>query len=343
MADYTKRSDGRLQKKIIDKKTGKPVYFYGKTKREINQKILDYSHKEEKGLLFTELAQEWWEQAEQELSYQTRENYRHGMKEASDFFKNARIKEIKPKHVNEYINLLIKKGFAQKTISNKKVVCSRIFEYGVIKDYIEYNPCTAVKLPKNLPKKARKPATIEEENKILETSDVWIFPYIALLTGLRKGEILALQWKDIDFTRKIINVEKSIYFEHNKPKIKLPKTEAGIRIVPLLKPLEERLLKIKSKNPEHFIICNDDGTPITDKKYRHLYNKFRKEFGINASAHQIRHSFATEALESDVEVKSIQSLLGHRQISTTLNIYAAFRMKSFNKAAKKLNKRFSKK
>ncbi len=339
MPKYTKRKDGRFEKKITNK-NGKRITFYGKTEKELFQNIMEYEKKLEFGELFSNVAWEWWDEAEPSLSYQTKSTYETGLKEAINYFEKSYIKEIKPKHINEYINTLVKKGYAQKTISNKKIIVNKIFEFAVLRDYIEYNPCASVKLPKNLPKSKRPPATPEEEKTILESTEIWIFPYIALLAGLRRGEILALQWKDIDFENKIISITKSVYYEGNKPCIKEPKTKTGIRTVPLLDALYNILLPLKSNNNEHFIVCNEDGTPISKKKFRYQYNKFRKETGIEASAHQLRHSFATKAFEAGLQDKAIQEILGHKQLSTTMDIYTAFRKKSFDEAAEKLNKNF---
>ena len=137
---------------------------------------------------------------------------------------------------------------------------------------------------------------------------------------MRKGEILALQWKDIDFNAELINVSKSVYFKANKPLLKEPKTETGKRVIPLLKPLKEKLLTLKSENLESFIISDENGKPITKRKYLWLYSKFQKETGVKNTAHQLRHSFATNAFESDVAIKSIQEILGHKQLSTTVNV-----------------------
>lgn len=336
---FTKRKDGRYVKNITDK-NGKRIFIYGKTPKEVTRKILEYQEKKELGPFFTDIANEWWNIAEKDLSYQSKSSYEVAIKRLCEEFEKIRIKEIKPKDIQAFIYKLADKNFAKKTISNYKMVCNRIFEYAVLENEIEYNPCSSVKLPKNLKTSKRSSATNEEELKILKLDDVWLFPIIALLSGLRKGEILALQWKDINFSKNIINVSKSIYYEGNVPKIKCTKTDAGTRTVPLLSLLKENLLKQKNINPKHFIICDEKGNPITKKAFRYKYSKFQKQFDIKCTAHQLRHSFATNAFEADVPAKSVQEILGHKQLSTTMDIYTDFREKSFESAAALLNKNF---
>lgn len=343
MSKITQRSDGRYVKTITDQRTGKKLFFYGKTKKEINQKILEYSKEREEGKSFCKVAEEWYDTIEPKLAYQSRESYRVALRRACEEFKDTSIKQIKPKDINVYIFKLLNKNFAQKTISNHKMVLNQIFDFAILQDEIEYNPCSSTKIPKNAKKNPRKSASPEEEKIILNSADKWLFPYIAMLTGMRKGEILALQWKDIDFEKNIIKVTKSIYYEGNNPKIKEPKTEAGQRIVPLLEDLKKTLIEIPNKKPNDFIISDEDGKPISKKSFRWRYAKFQKETGITCTAHQIRHSFATNAFESNVAPKSIQEILGHKQLATTMDIYTDFRKKSFDSAALLLNENFKNK
>lgn len=335
------RADGRLQKAITDPRTGKRVFFYGATEREINKKILEYTEKAEKGRTFAELANEWWEETEPELSPQTLSGYRACLKRAIDIFGGKSIKEIEPRDVLAFYKKLSLENFTQKTIANHRIVINQIFNRAVVEGDILFNPCTSVKLPKSKKNTIRPPATSTDEQKILESNNPWLFPLVALLTGLRKGEILALQWKDIDFNEKTISVTKSVEHINNHPHIKPPKTESGNRLVPLLTLLENRLLPLVSK-PDYYIFSDDGGkSPLHKQRYNVLYERYSNDVGITCTAHQLRHSYATIAVEEDVNPKDLQNALGHADISTTMNVYAAARKRSTEKVAEKLNAKFT--
>ena len=336
----TPRADGRLCKTIVDPRTHKRVYFYGTTEREINKKIMLYSQKAEHGRVFSEIADEWWDDAEPKLALQSIRSYKLAMSRAITFFNDTPAKNITARDIQKYLVTLAKQGYSQKVVSNHRMVVNRILSYAVTEGDIELNPCASVKTPANLPKTPRNAADRSDEQIVKDNVDLWLFPYFALMTGMRKGEILALQWKDIDFDKNYIYVTKSVAHNGDHPVIKKPKTEAGNRIVPLLTPLREELLK--HKRPASDYIISDDGkTPLTNRRYTTLYDHYRKETGITATAHQLRHSFATIAFEADLDPKSVQEILGHKQLSTTMDIYTQFREKKLTAAADLLNQKLT--
>ena len=337
MPKSNKRADGRLVKTMTDPRTGRRVYFYGKTEREINRKIMEYSRKVENGRTFQEVSDEWWEEAYSSLAYQSQKAYKPAKKRADIHFGDIPLKDIKPRDITAFLRILANQSYAQKTIANQRLVINLICEYALREGDIEFNPCASAKAPKDTKKTSRSAASATDEEIIKKSSDVWLFPYIAIMTGMRKGEILALQWKDIDFEHDIIHVTKSVYHEGDRPLIKAPKTEAGNRIVPLLQPLKQKLLTIQSKKPEHYIISDTGEEPLSNRRYITEYTRFKNETGVSCTAHQLRHSFATIAFECGVPVKSVQEILGHKQLSTTMDLYTDFRKKSFDDAASSLN------
>lgn len=339
MPKLKKRADGRYVKTFIDPDTGKRISFYGQSEREINRKILEHQTKKEAGRTFREVAEEWWEQAEPELAVQSVSGYRVSMRRAVDFFGDKLIKEITVPQIVRFLDTLAKQGLSQKTVGKSRMVCNLIFKHAFLRGEIDTNRCSDIPLPKGLSKTPRKAASTHDEEIIRNLSeDEWLVPYIALLTGLRKGEILALQWKDIDFDSNTISVTKSVAHDNNRPFIKEPKTEESVRKVPLLNSLKERLLSVPDRHPEHYLISLTGGkAPITETQYQRAYELFKERSGVTATAHELRHSFATVASESGVQPKSVQHILGHKQLSTTLDIYTEFRGKQLADAADILN------
>lgn len=333
----TARADGRLCKAIVDPRTHKRVYFYGKTEREINKKIMLYTQKAQIGRSFSEIADEWWEEAEPKLALQSVRSYKLAMSRAVTFFNDTPAKDIIAKDIQKYLNNLATQGYSLKVVSNHRMVVNRILDYAIMEGDIDMNPCASVKTPTDLPKSTREAASHSDEQIIKDNSDLWLFPFFALMTGMRKGEILALTWKDIDFDRNYIHVTKSVAHDGDRPIVKTPKTEAGNRIVPLLLPLRNELIKHIGK-PDEYIISDDGKTPLTNRRFITLYDHYRKTTGITATAHQLRHSFATIAFEADLDPKSVQEILGHKQLSTTMDIYTQFREKKLSAAADLLNK-----
>ena len=336
-----KRSDGRYVKVITDSKTHKRISFYGQSAREVNRKIFEYQERVERGSTFAEIAEAWWEEAQDELASQTVGGYKAALKRAIAHYGDRYVKDIQPKDILALFKKMTAADYAGKTIANQRIVFNQIFDYAILHNEIQFNPCSSVKVPKNAKKTVRHAATDDDEKRILTSNHEWLFPLVALLTGLRKGEILALQWRDIDFDAGTISVTKSIEHINNKPHVKPPKTESGNRVVPLLTVLAQRLYPLRSK-PNYYIFSDDGGkTPLYKQRYNRLYALYSEEVGITCTAHQLRHSYATIAVEEDVNPKDLQNALGHADIATTMNVYAEARKRSVEKVAAKLNAKYT--
>ena len=139
---------------------------------------------------------------------------------------------------------------------------------------------------------------------------------MAMYTGMRKGELLALTSNDI--SKDFITVSKSLYHDANKPKVKTPKTESGVRRIPILDKLRPYL---KAKG----IVFSADGGYMTEMQFQKAWGEYVAATGISCTPHQLRHCFATMLYEANVPMKDAQFLLGHAQLSTTMDIYAEIR------------------
>lgn len=178
-------------------------------------------------------------------------------------------------------------------------------------------------------------------------------------TGLRLGEILALIWSDINFQHKIPSVNKSIRQEttfNNKGEgkyttiIQPSKTETSIRTVPIPSNIIFKLKQFKlTQNKERLsngeLYMPSDlvfTTPINTSNLRKSYSRLLKKANINTiKFHALRHTYATRLFEEGVQIKTVQSLLGHSDISTTMNIYTHVTSAIKNDAVEKLDKIFN--
>lgn len=126
-----------------------------------------------------------------------------------------------------------------------------------------------------------------------------------------------MQYKDFDFKDKQIAINKSVYYKSDKPFIKQPKTDAGIRKIPLLEQLEKVMPKMKSDD----YIFNYQGEILHNKRFSTLWKNYCKSIGIDITPHQLRHAYATRLYELGIDEKSAQEIMGHADIATMKNIY----------------------
>ena len=322
----TRRKDGRWQQRmtVIEQGRQKQKFFYGRTKQEVLKKIATYREAVEQGKLFKDVADEWWGQHESTLSPTAVRNYAVAKDRAVKYFKEKHIREILPHDIASYMDHIINKySMAQKTAKNHKSVLNCIFVFAIKKGYTNTNPCREISVSKTLKKEPRRMPDSNDIKKIKESvhCTFGLFPYMALYTGLRKGELLALEWSDVDLENRTISVTKSLYVEHNKPKLKPPKTCTGVRTVPIV----DKLYSVLKALPHSGIIFSNNGEYLTGKNYTDLFNQYKKESGVTCTAHQLRHAYATMLFEADVAVKDAQRILGHAQASTTQDVYTEMR------------------
>lgn len=330
----TRRKDGLWQEVL--RINGKQKYFYGRSKAEVLRKVREYQEKEVQGKLFSEVADEWWEEHERTLSPTTCRSYLPAKARAVERFGELYIRSIMPADINRFI-LDYTKNYqaARKTAATQLMVINLICKYAVAYGYIESNPARDLSVPKGLKKEKRPMPSPEDIQRVKDSINLTfgLFAYMALYTGCRRGELLALTWEDIDFQTKSITINKSVYHTGSQPALKSTKTEAGHRKLPLLSKLEDQLEPRKSKG---LIFHNDDGEYLTNSQCRYLWGQYQKEAHINITVHQLRHAYATMLYENEIPAKDAQNLLGHAQLSTTMDIYTEIRERHAAEVRKKL-------
>ena len=196
--------------------------------------------------------------------------------------------------VSEYVGEKIKRPRA----SEKKVECFSMSEQKKIEEYILNNENTR-----------------------------FFGVLLCLYTGLRIGELLALEWSDIDMSKGELRVNKTCHYGKDENGVfgritDIPKTQSSVRTIPIPKQLIPHLREVKKKSLSTHIVANGSNL-ISIRSYQRSFSTLLKKINIpHRGFHSLRHTFATRMCEAGVNIKVIQDTLGHADVSTTLNIYA---------------------
>ena len=335
---YYVRPDG-LHETII-KINGKRKAFRGKTDREVWQKVKAYRDDAAAGKTetFETVAHAWWNEIEPTLAPNSLRNYSPAYERAVAEFGKMDVAAIKAKDVEKYINQFAK-TYAKKTVITQRQIIRQILNKAQREGYIDHNPAEAVLLPKNLPQKKRHAPSPDQIAKIKAglSDDFGLFAFLIYYTGCRRGEAQGLMYEDVDRKNKRIRIQRSVYNTGPAPEIKTPKTEAGIRSVPLLSALAEAL-----PDKKHGYVFSADGgkSPLPGWKLEDLYVGYKMRTGVSVSPHEIRHGYASALYESGVDYKTMQQLLGHAQLATTMDIYTEIFDKRIDEAAAQMDAKF---
>lgn len=236
--------------------------------------------------------------------------------------------------VQEFVLQSLKAGLSEKTVKDIVVVIKMIQKFAVKKGYMILRPFD-VTYPKSSKKAELAVMAKENQKKLFEFAKA-NFSFrnlglaICLSTGLRIGELCGLKWSDIDAEEGTLRVQRTVQrlykVEDDKRytviAIAEPKTRESNRVIPLSTELL-RIIKplMKVVNKDFFILSNDK-EPIEPRIYRNYYKKVIKELDIPyLKFHGLRHSFATRCIESNNSVKTVSVILGHSNITTTMNLY----------------------
>lgn len=266
------------------------------------------------------VADEWIQDIEKRVTFNTMKGYNAAYKKIVTYWEDTPMEDITPQQVTSWLNTY--SGFAQKTIKNILLVFREIYDYAYVNYGIKDNPALHIRSPKGKGKREREFPSEEDIRIVNESIDnvneniYALMAYMALYTGLRRGELCALQWKDIDFEQKLIRVSKSIYWtDDHVPHIKDPKTSAGIREVPLMDSLADLLSSRKGKANDYIFGL------LKSYQIDKGFARFQKETGLGVTLHGLRHGFASILYRNNVDIKTAAYVLGHAQSSTTLEIY----------------------
>jgi integrase len=241
---------------------------------------------------------------------------------------------IEESDVQTFVFQKLDEGLSQKSIKDILIVLKMILKFGAKHKLLEYYPFN-IQFPTEREKHEIVVLSKANQKKIMTyVQGHFTFKnlgvYICLSTGIRIGEICALTWDDINTDTGIISVRQTIQriyiMENNRKHTELvldtPKTKNSIRDIPMTKDLLKMLKSIKKTENSRFFVLTNDAKPTEPQTYRNYYKKLMENLNIpELKFHGLRHSFATRCIESNCDYKTVSAILGHSNISTTLNLY----------------------
>ncbi len=307
-----------------------------------------------------------------ELRETTRQNYKYMYNRfVREGFGRKKIGSVKYSEVLLfYQKLLEEKGMQINTLETIHTILHPTFQLAVQDNIIRVNPSDGVmaQVKKKQGKNhgIRHALTVEQQRAFISyveknvTFNHWgsLFKFL-LGTGCRIGEAIGIRWEDVDFAKRTININHSVVYYSREYKghsicsfgVSLPKTEAGIRIIPMMDTVYEALQmewKVQEENGfneteidgmKGFIFTNRFGNvhnpQAINRTIKRIYEAYNAEEMLNASkehrdpiliphfsCHHLRHTFCSRFCENETNLKVIQSIMGHANIETTMDIYA---------------------
>ena len=241
---------------------------------------------------------------------------------------------ITEQEVQHFVLLKLDAGLSQKTVKDFLIVLKMIYRYGV--KINEFQHCDwDIKYPNVQENKALEVLNITNHKKLMAfVSDNFTFRNLGILmclqTGMRIGEVCALQWGDIDLQKGVVSISKTIEriyiidseVKHTELIVSSPKTQNSHRDIPLSKTLLQMLRPLKRIVNDKFFIITNEEKPTEPRTFRNYYKTVLRTLNIPPlKFHGLRHSFATRCIESNCDYKTVSVILGHSDISTTLNLY----------------------
>ena len=261
--------------------------------------------------------------------------------------------EISEESVQSFVNQKLESGLSQKSVRDILVVLKMILRFGAKRGYWPSRQIDII-FPTERERQDIEVLTLANQRQLMSyLKEHFTFLnlgiFICLNAGLRIGEVCALQWDDIDVASGVIHIGKTIqriYLVDGQEKyteliIDKPKTKNSIRDIPMTRDLLSLIRPLKKIVRGDYYVLTNSTAPTEPRTYRTYFNKLQKELGLpKMRFHGLRHSFATRCIESKCDYKTVSVLLGHSNISTTLNLYVHPNMEQKKKCIDAMGKMF---
>ncbi|MCH5240620.1 MAG: site-specific integrase [Muribaculaceae bacterium] len=244
------------------------------------------------------------------------------------------MSSIHEEAVQTFVISKLKRGLSQKSVRDLLIVLKMVVRFGSKHGELNH-PDWDIKFPTEQKSLELPVLSVNQQRKLMGyVKDNFTFRNLGVLiclhTGMRIGEICALKWNDIDTDKGVISVSKTIEriyilegeHKHTELVVSTPKTKNSNREIPMTKDLIKMVKPLKSIINNDFYVLTNESYPTEPRTYRNYYTKLLQKLEIPAiKFHGLRHSFATRCIESQCDYKTVSVILGHANVSTTLNLY----------------------
>lgn len=366
-----KRKDGRWEGRYVKGCDGKKAiygYVYSKSYSEVKKQLIlkraEYALENNKpsvstmkDALFSDLSEMWLRSIQSSVKESTWIKYRNILKcNVVPRLGNKNLSEIDYSVVSTFCNNLMESGgkdqsgLAAKTVADALSLTKAVIKYASRMKYVTDRTALDVSVKvKNAP--LRVLSVQEQQILIANLAEELDFTelgiYICLFTGIRVGELCALTWDDISLENNMIHIHRTmqrIQTPDSEKKTEIliaePKSQCSIRDIPIESSLREKLIQQAVK--EGYVLTGNKNKYVEPRTMQNRFKAILERCGIrNAHFHTLRHTFATRCIEVGFDVKSLSEILGHANVSITLNRYVHPSMELKQKNMDKLSELFA--
>jgi integrase len=354
------RGDGRWTA-TISLEGRKRKSFYGKTRREVQEQLKTALHQQQQGMLANgpqqtvkQFLTQWLENHKSTIRIRSYERYEELVRlHLIPVLGHHQLQKLMAQHIQVFYTQKLNEGLSPTTVNGIHAVLHKALDDAVRLGLIARNACDAVSPPRRAHFEIQ-PLSMEQSQQLLAAAKghpLEALFALALTTGMRRGEILALKWQDINFSQHTLQIRRIFTRRPGNRYIETePKTEKSRRsillaplVVELLKQHKAHQLEAKLKAGETWqerdlVFCTSLGTPMNPSKVVDRFKTLLKQAELPAIRfHDLRHSAATILLSMGTHPKVVQEMLGHNQISMTMDIYSHVLPTMQKDAVSKLN------
>lgn len=321
--------------------------------KELQRQVILFEDKCLKGQItanvkFQDFAERWFEEyAKLNLRFKSYDRMLSLRPRTYAAIGHLRMDKITSRHIQQFINDLVLNGkhmITGKPLSRKTAVhhlsfISDVFSYAMKQEMLTDNPCSRVTVPKGI-KKEKDMYTLEEVEQIfcyLENEPLMyrVFFTLAVYSGFRRGEMMGLEWKDIDWRSNVISVHRTSNYTQSKgmytDTTKTEKSQRSLKfpaeVMDLLKQLKDKQEKDKEEIGSKWVDSDRlfirwNGEPLFVNRPYAWFRRFCERYNMRfCDIHSFRHFYASALINEGVDAATVSSALGHSTITTTTSIY----------------------